>query len=69
MAEKKWLGAVGDCDLCQRSLKQFESFIDGRTVMGPWALMCPDCHKSKGVGLGTGCGQAYRTVDNVKIGG
>lgn len=31
--------------------------VDGRTVYGPWANMCLECHDRIGVGLGTGKGQ------------
>jgi len=34
-------------------------FIDGRTKVGMWAIMCTDCHAEYGVGLGIGRGQAY----------
>ena len=27
-----------------------------------WATMCPQCHKDRGVGLGTGRGQRYKQV-------
>jgi len=27
-----------------------------------WAIMCPQCHKDRGVGLGTGRGQRYKQV-------
>jgi hypothetical protein len=57
--EKKWMGAKPDsCDLCGHVLKSGQ-FIDGKTVHGPWAIMCPTCHLMYGVGLGTGLGQRY----------
>lgn len=37
-----------------------DEIIDGRTVMGPWALMTPQAHAIYGLGLGTGYGQKYK---------
>lgn len=55
---KKWLGPTPThCDICCMPIKNI--FIDGRTVYGPWANMCPTCHEQIGVGLGTGRGQKY----------
>lgn len=31
--------------------------VDGKTVDGPWAYMCPRCFLKFGVGLGLGRGQ------------
>ena len=71
MSTKKfWLGfAPKTCDICQSAIK--DSFIDGRTVDGPWANMCPECHNNYGVGLGTGKGQEYRKTNEgwLKING
>lgn len=33
---------------------------DGKTTQGPWASMCRDCFKLRGVGLGLGRGQELR---------
>ena len=47
----KWYGILPkSCDICKRPLKKI--FIDGRTKMGPWAIMCNNCFKEHGVGLG-----------------
>lgn len=51
-----------------------DEFIDGKTMMGPWACMCPSCWDTFGVGqLGTGMGQRYKRRPDgknwVKIGG
>jgi hypothetical protein len=40
------------CQLCLEPLT--ESYIDGATVVGPWAIMCDGCHKEFGVGWGIG---------------
>ena len=45
------------CDLCRQPLK--DHFVDGKTQMGPWAVMCLPCHKRRGTGLGLGRGQRY----------
>jgi len=59
---KTWMSAPPtECDLCQCKIKK--TFIDGATRMGPWACMCPTCHKSEGRGLGLGKGQEYKFTD------
>jgi hypothetical protein len=45
------------CDICHGSVGRV--FIDGGTVMGPWACMCTRCHILYGRGLGIGRGQKY----------
>jgi hypothetical protein len=57
---KYWHGSVANCDICSREIKR--EFVDGKTVMGPWALMCRRCVGSYGVGLGLGRGQKYLDV-------
>jgi hypothetical protein len=58
MELKQWNGTPPkSCDVCGRTLKQ--QFVDGKTKMGPWAIMDPVCHKEYGVGLGPGRGQRY----------
>jgi len=55
----KWFGITPThCDVCGDTLK--DSFIDGRTKTGFWAIMCEACHKEFGVGLGVGKGQKYK---------
>lgn len=46
-----------DCNICHT--QPLTTFVDGGTQMGPWAIMCPKCHKMFGLGLGTGKGQEY----------
>jgi len=54
-----WLSEIPTkCDLCQKEIKEY--FVDGKTQMGPWALMCAECHKKLGCGLGIGNGQKYK---------
>jgi hypothetical protein len=52
-----WLGVIDTCDICPTKITT--TFIDGRTRMGPWGILCPQCHKDVGCGLGTGNGQRY----------
>ena len=59
-AKKRWLSAWDECDLCHIPLKNnVPYFVDGATIYGPWALMCPECHERGGKGLGLGRGQKY----------
>jgi hypothetical protein len=59
LTPKYWCGDVeADCQLCNKPIG--DTFIDGRTVMGPWANMCPKCHRGSGTGLGLGKGQRYQ---------
>lgn len=63
MATKKWMGSDPEaCDICRHIITK--CFIDGRTRMGPWAMMCPSCFKSSGTGLGIGKGQKYELKGN-----
>ena len=53
-----WIGSKPDkCDLCADTIT--DVFIDGKTVYGPWGILCPKCHKKFGMGLGLGRGQKY----------
>jgi hypothetical protein len=58
-----------ECDICGNTI--IDEFIDGKTLFGPWATMCPTCHKEHGVGCGTGKGQRYEKQgkDWVKVDG
>lgn len=66
-----WMGSTPDkCDICGESVG--EKFVDGKTTMGPWGILCVTCHKSVGVGLGLGKGQLYehqKSGDWMKIAG
>lgn len=59
----KWNGSEpSTCEI--RGEKITDEFIDGKTKMGPWAIMCPRCWGVLGVGrLGTGFGQRYLKHD------
>ncbi len=57
---KKWFGdQPPECNICHRPFKDGDKFVDGKTVMGPWGIMCMSDHGMYGVGLGTGRGQKY----------
>jgi len=65
----KWLGPANKCEVCDKSLKNEKHFIDGKTRYGLWALMCRECHKMLGCGIGTGKGQVYSTETMEKVAG
>ena len=65
----KWMSHVSNCDICDTPLSNEKYFVDGATVFGPWALMCPICHDDKGKGLGPGKGQKYDAETLEKIEG
>jgi len=52
-----WSGSM-KCDFCGKSVAG-EKFVDGKTTSGPWGLMCMECYRENGTGLGTGRGQLY----------
>lgn len=54
----KWIGSEPKCDFCGN--KKLTEFVDGKTDLGPWGLMCPDCNMEHGCGLGLGVGQRYK---------
>lgn len=60
---KLWMGSKPDkCEGCERPFMKV--FYDMRTVLGPWAKLCPDC-AFDGIGIGetgTGKGQRYERV-------
>lgn len=45
------------CDVHLARGMEVQATVDGKTVLGPWANMCTECHERYGVGLGTGRGQ------------
>lgn len=52
-----WTGPIPAADDFGHPIK--ETFIDGKTRLGPWAIMSPETHEILGRGLGTGNGQQY----------
>ena len=57
-----WCGPVPQED--DFGFPVIDEFIDGKTIMGPWAIMCPHSHAMNGVGLCTGLGQRYEKQDD-----
>jgi hypothetical protein len=54
-----WVGHVGKTDDFGDEI--VDTFIDGKTLQGPWAMMTPKSAAMHGVGrLGTGYGQMYK---------
>ena len=65
---KKWIGSkVDKCDVCNAKITNW--WVDGRTIQGYWANMCPVCFETIGVGLGIGLGQKYDHATYNKIEG
>ena len=61
-----WLSEVpAQCDLCETPITN--TFIDGKTVHGPWGIMCISCHVLDGYGFGTGRGQKFEKVESGKF--
>lgn len=68
MTAKRWMSAAPKkCDLCSSPL--IGVFIDGRTNLGAWCIMCVLCHDDYGRGVGEGCGQIYELKTLVKLEG
>lgn len=54
--------ALPKCDICVHRYGKTEdaanvAAFDAKTIMGPWAHMCPACFSDFGYGLGLGLGQ------------
>ena len=49
---------IPNCNMCKEITP---AYVDGATVMGPWANMCEPCFDMYGVGLGLGKGQRLLT--------
>jgi hypothetical protein len=60
--EKHWCGPVPGFDDFGYPIA--DTFVDGRTSKGPWAIMAPKTHSIHGKGLGQGCGQMYRKQED-----
>lgn len=59
MAKQRfWMGDVNGKDDFEKPIT--DEFVDGKTAMGPWAIMSPASFSEFGLGLGTGRGQKYR---------
>ncbi len=67
---KRWLsGRPSFCDLCRTPIKKGGTFIDGKTDMGPWGILCVKCHRTRGFGLGIGRGQKYSGEEMLNVNG
>lgn len=54
-----WMGSIGPKD--DFGVEITDSFVDGKTRMGPWGIMTMESWKRHGVGrLGLGFGQRYK---------
>lgn len=64
-----WHGTIyTNCQICEHKLDKF--FIDGKLLgRGTWAIMCVNCHREMGSGLGVGRGQKYKLDTLIKVGG
>ncbi len=68
--EKRWLSSYDECDICHGPVKgKVPWFVDGKTTMGPWGLLCPKCFTRYGTGLGCGLGQRYDGFNGVLLEG
>lgn len=68
----KWRGQAEVCELCREMICPHTDdcwFVDGKTILGPWAVMCARCFGLLGVGLGVGLGQKYDSLTLEKIEG
>lgn len=66
--KKRWLSDFSKCDICHGEIRgKVSYFVDGATIYGPFALMCPTCHEKFGRGLGTGKGQKYDGTTGEKL--
>lgn len=68
MKRKKWLSDLPErCDICKKPMRG--NFVDGKTIFGPWGIMCMSCHDVAGCELGEGRGQEYDLKTLEKVGG
>jgi hypothetical protein len=68
--KRYWMGSgPAKCDLSDIAPGKHDintKFVDGKTKMGPWAIMCLRCARERGVGIGQGKGQLYEYQENGK---
>lgn len=58
-----WTGDPEKCNLCGNVITTH--FVDGKVAgYSSWAIMCPDCFRDFGLGLGLGRGQLYEKQPN-----
>jgi hypothetical protein len=67
----RWLSNRNTCNMCEKDISAGNTpfFVDGKTnnKNQEWALMCPECFKIHGVGLGIGLGQKYNGNQNAEL--
>jgi len=68
MEIKKWKGSAPICDFCGEWTAG-TTFVDGKTRMGPWALMCERCFSIFGIKVAQGFGQRYSADTKEKLDG
>lgn len=61
---KAWIGSPVTCNICSKEAP--DCFVDGQVIPSPateffsgWTIMCQECFKLHGKGLGNGLGQKY----------
>lgn len=54
--------APTECQVCDCPIT--DKFVDGVIVSAGWAYLCLSCHKSVGIGLGTGRGQQFVRIES-----
>lgn len=59
------------CECCDVHLEYIGNyFIDGKIKSSTkWGILCEDCHKKYGIGLGMGKGQKYDLRTGEKVAG
>jgi hypothetical protein len=68
MSKVTWRGSnPSNCQICHIAITHEHGFVDGKTLGGPWAIMCCQaqggCAAAYGVGLGLSLGQRYAWSD------
>lgn len=60
--ETVWTGDHPPCDIHLQRGERVRGYADGRTVFGPWAVMCRECFGRYGTGTGIGNGQVITSA-------
>lgn len=66
MSTKRWESKTPIlCELCGQVLESV--FVDGKTLLGFWAIMCEYCHEENGGRRGIGRGIVYdiKTLERI----
>ena len=56
---REWSGPLpNNCEICGGGFR--DEFLEGRVrALGTWLIMCEECHRHRGVGLGPDSGWRY----------